>query len=154
MKLPPKYSFEYPGEYKVHKPTKTEKSTMGMDGCVIHTQDKDVKAFVISLSGPDYRGAQLNPDKHKQLLAMATSDYDMREAISSASSIEARERKLPGSSTKVYDYEIKSEEGHWLSTMGVGPDGTMFALMIVSPNNMWGRVEGDMRHLQSTFQLL
>eukprot|EP00879_Flechtneria_rotunda_P006974 GHRR01007321.1.p1 GENE.GHRR01007321.1~~GHRR01007321.1.p1 ORF type:complete len:160 (+),score=56.81 GHRR01007321.1:264-743(+) len=47
----PLYKFEYPADWVTATPTKTEKSTMGMDGMVVNPRSKKELAYVVALGG-------------------------------------------------------------------------------------------------------
>mmetsp|Transcript_25172 Transcript_25172/g.63883 ORF Transcript_25172/g.63883 Transcript_25172/m.63883 type:complete len:261 (-) Transcript_25172:836-1618(-) len=151
--IPAKYSIQYPSDWVVQIPSKTEKSTMGMDIRVHHKKNDDLEAFVIALSGPDYAGVQLSPDPVKQLTTMATSDYELRDAITEKVSLQSSARTVKG--VKFYDYDLESQDRHYLSTMTVGPDGTMYALMVKAPaGRLFARNEPVLRKIAESFTLL
>eukprot|EP00877_Chromochloris_zofingiensis_P002546 jgi/Chrzof1/12292/Cz06g29040.t1_P19-1 len=147
----PLYTFEYPASWEEMIPTKTEKSTMGMDGRVVNPTKKGKEnAFVIALGGKDYADARLT-DLKSTLVAMAGSDPDLREVVSNAIQINQEVKKVAG--RDVYMYDILSDRYRYLSTVSI-KDGTVFGLFIKAPPQTFIADEDDLRHIQKSFQLL
>ncbi|KIZ00295.1 Thylakoid lumenal protein [Monoraphidium neglectum] len=72
----PKYSFEYPPEWKSEVPSKVEKGTQGVDGRVVNPKGKDQRAFVITLgrAGEDNKSFRLT-DLDSTFAGFAGADY-------------------------------------------------------------------------------
>lgn len=151
MNQTPQYSFEYPSEWQEDEITKTEKSTMGMDGRVMDPKHPKERAFVIALGGKDYKDARLVNLK-QTMDAFAGGDADLRAAITDATDIKQVVKKMAGK--EVYMYDITSDRRRYLSTIAQGQDGTMYALFVTASPSAFARKEQQLRHIQDTFVLL
>ncbi|KIY97052.1 thylakoid lumen protein [Monoraphidium neglectum] len=152
----PKYTFEYPGSWQEEPVSKTDKSTMGMDGMVRDPRSKRTKAFVVTLGGKDYAMARLTDAKMaiqagRFSFAMAGSDPDLREAVSNASNMDATKRVIDGVET--YCYDISGDRAHYLAKVAI-KDQTVFGLFVATPVNAWDANQGGMRHVYDSFKLL
>jgi len=150
MNMEPMYTFEYPAEWVEDDVTKTEKSTMGMDGRVLNPKRAKEKAFVIALGGKDYQDARMVNLK-QTMDAFAGGDYDLREALTDATDLKQAESKVNG--REVYYYDIQSDKRRYLSTISQ-KDGTMYALFVTAPPAAFNKNEAGLRHIQETFTLL
>lgn len=148
----PKYSFEYPPDWKSEVPSKVEKGTQGIDGRVVNPKSKDQRAFVITLgrAGEDNKSFRLT-DLDSTFAGFAGADYNLQDALSSANEITRSQREQDG--TTFYQYDIDSPEFRYLSSIAV-KDGKVFALFVRSPARAFGRSEGTLRHIIDTFSLL
>lgn len=145
----PMYSFEYPADWEEETPTKTEKSTMGMDGRVIAPRTRKEMAYVVALGGKDYRDSVLK-DAKTSLTVIAGGDPDMRQALTDGV-VKQDEKRING--TAMYVYDVKSDKRHYLSTIGKKGD-TVYALVVTAPANAYEKDAEGLRHIQETFQLL
>lgn len=146
---PPLYTFEYPASWEEEAPSKTTKSTMGMDGLVLHPKTRKEQAYVVALGGKDYRDSVLK-DARTSLIAIAGGDPDLRQAVTDGE-VKQVERTING--TPMYMYEITSDRRTYLSTIGKKGD-TIFALVVTAPHNAFEQDAADLRHIQDTFKLL
>eukprot|EP00775_Hariotina_reticulata_P003835 gene3835-4092_t len=75
----PKYTFEYPSNWKSEVPSKVEKGTQGIDGRVVNPKTKDQRAFVITLgrAGEDNKSFRLT-DMESTFQSFAGADYDLQ----------------------------------------------------------------------------
>lgn len=146
----PMYTFEYPVSWEEDSVTKTEKSTMGMDGRVIHPKRAKEKAFVIALGGKDYADARMVSLK-QTMDAFAGGDADLRECLSDAYDLQEDARKVDG--RDVFYYDIKSDKRRYLSTISL-KDGTMYALFVTAPVSSFAKDEEQLKHIQNTFKLM
>lgn len=144
-----RYTFEYPADWEEEIPTKTEKSTMGMDGRVIHPRTRKEMAYVIALGGKDYRDSVLK-DAKTSLIVIAGGDPDMRQALSDGV-VQQAEKRING--TDMYVYDVRSDKRHYLSTIGKKGD-TVFALVVTAPTGAFEKDATGLRHIQDTFKLL
>ncbi|KXZ53484.1 hypothetical protein GPECTOR_7g934 [Gonium pectorale] len=103
----PRYTFEYPSGWKEDQPNKVEKGTQGIDGRVVNPRSKDQRAFVITLAraGEDNKSFRLT-DLDSTLSGFAGADYDLQDALSSATKRETSSREVGGYT--FYDYDIES----------------------------------------------
>lgn len=146
---PPLYSFEYPADWTEEIPTKTEKSTMGMDGRVMHPSTRKELAYVVALGGKDYRDSVLK-DARSSLIVFAGGDPDLRQAVTDGK-VEQATKRVNGSDLFVFD--IASDKRRYLSSIGKKGD-TVFALVVTAPANAFERDYAGLKHIQDTFQLL
>lgn len=147
----PKYKFEYPSDWEESPVSKTDKSTMGMDGMVVDPASRGrTKAFVVALGGKDYEMAHLT-DTTSTLRAMAGGDPDLREAVSNASAVSASVKKIQGVET--YCYEIEGDKAHYLAKVAQ-KDGTIFGMFASTPLAAWERNEKGLRMIYDSFTLL
>lgn len=148
----PKYTFEYPQEWKSEVPSKVEKGTQGVDGRVVSPKGKDTRAFVITLgrAGEDNASFRLT-DLDSTFAGFAGADYALQDALSDATNIERSERESNG--ITFYQYDIDSPEYRYLSSIAV-KDGKVFALFVRSPARAFGRNEPALRHIVATFELI
>jgi hypothetical protein len=146
---PPMYSFEYPSDWEEEAVTKTDKSTMGMDGMVKHPSTRKEQAYVIALGGKDYRDSVLK-DAKTSLIVIAGGDPDLRQAVTDGE-VKQVERKING--TPMFTYEITSDKRNYLSTIGKKGD-TVFALVVTAPHAAYEKDAVALKHIQDTFKLL
>eukprot|EP00882_Tetradesmus_deserticola_P006473 GHRQ01006811.1.p2 GENE.GHRQ01006811.1~~GHRQ01006811.1.p2 ORF type:complete len:229 (+),score=54.83 GHRQ01006811.1:261-947(+) len=146
---PPLYSFEYPADWTEEIPTKTAKSTMGMDGLVMHPKTRKELAYVVALGGKDYRDSVLK-DARSSLIVFAGSDPDLRQAVSDGK-VEQATRRVNGND--LYMFDIASDKRRYLSTIGKKGD-TIFALVVTAPSKAFEQDYAALKHIQDTFQLL
>ena len=148
----PKYTFEYPPDWKAEVPSKVEKGTQGVDGRVVNPKGKDQRAFVITLgrAGEDNKSFQLT-DLDSTFAGFAGADYALQDALSDATDISRSEAERDG--VKFYRYDIDSPAFRYLASIAV-KDGKVFALFVRSPARAFGRAEADLRHIIDTFVLL
>lgn len=151
MNQSPQYSFEYPAEWEEDEITKTEKSTMGMDGRVMDPNHPKERAYVIALGGKDYKDARMVNLK-QTMDAFAGGDADLRAAITDATDMKQVVKKVAGK--EVYMYDITSDRRRFLSTIAQGQDGTMYALFVTATPSGFAKKEQQLRHIQDTFVLL
>jgi hypothetical protein len=143
------YSFEYPASWEEQAVTKTDKSTMGMDGMVKHPKTRKEQAYVIALGGKDYRDSVLK-DAKTSLIVIAGGDPDLRQAVSDG---EVKQVSKTINGTPMYMYEINSDKRGYLSTIGKKGD-TVFALVVTAPRAAFTEDAQALRHIQDTFKLL
>ncbi|KAI8467560.1 MAG: hypothetical protein J3K34DRAFT_430131 [Monoraphidium minutum] len=146
----PRYTFEYPVAWEEEPVSKTDKSTMGMDGLVRDPKSRRTRAFVIALGGKDYAMARL-VDSKMAIQAMAGGDPDLREAISNAGSMKATKEMIDGVET--YCYDIDGDRAHYLAKVAI-KDQTVYGLFVVTPAAAWAANQGGMRRVYDTFTLL
>lgn len=148
----PRYTFEYPSNWKPDQPNKVEKGTQGIDGRVVNPRGKDQRAFVITLTraGEDNASFKL-ADIDSTLSGFAGADYDLQDALSGSTNKSATTRQLQGAT--FYDYEIESPDYHYLASVTVS-QGKIFALFVRSPAKTFGPNAEKLRHVISTFKLL
>jgi hypothetical protein len=149
MADPPVYSFEYPADWTEEIPTKTEKSTMGMDGRVMHPSTRKELAYVVALGGKDYRDSVLK-DARSSLIVFAGGDPDLRQAVTDGK-VQQATKRVNGSDLYVFD--IASEKRRYLSSIGKKGD-TVFALVVTAPSSAFEKDYAALKHIQDTFQLL
>ncbi|GLI69716.1 hypothetical protein VaNZ11_014225 [Volvox africanus] len=147
----PKYTFEYPTGWKEEVPNKVEKGTQGIDGRVVNPRSRDQRAFVITLAraGEDNKSFRLT-DLDSTLSGFAGADYDLQDALSSATSRTTSSRELSGNT--FYDYDIDSPEYHYLVTITVS-QGKVFGVFVRSPSKSFAANEAKLRHIVDTFRL-
>ncbi|KAF8073086.1 thylakoid lumenal protein [Scenedesmus sp. PABB004] len=146
---PPLYSFDYPANWEVDIPTKTEKSTMGMDGRVVHPETRKELAYVVALGGKDYRDSVLT-DAKTSLIVFAGSDPDMRQALTDGT---VKQSKVKVNGSDLYVYDIASNRRRYLSSIGKKGD-TVFALVVTAPIAAFERDAAGLQHIQDSFRLL
>lgn len=146
---PAQYSFEYPADWEEAVVTKTDKSTMGMDGMVKHPSTRKEQAYVIALGGKDYRDSVLK-DAKTSLTVIAGGDPDLRQAVTDG---EVKQVSKTINGTPMYMYEITSDKRNYLSTIGKKGD-TVFALVVTAPHAAFDKDGQALRHIQDTFKLL
>ncbi|KAG2444061.1 hypothetical protein HYH02_009004 [Chlamydomonas schloesseri] len=148
----PRYTFEYPAGWKEEIPSKVEKGTQGVDGRVVNPRSKDQRAFVVTLAraGEDNKSFRLT-DLDSTLSGFAGADYDLQDALSSATNRSTSSREVAGAT--FYDYDIESPEYHYLVTITVS-NGKVFSLFVRSPAKSYPANEAKLRHIVDTFRLL
>ncbi|GBF93346.1 hypothetical protein Rsub_06384 [Raphidocelis subcapitata] len=158
----PKYSFEYPVDWKAEVPSKVEKGTQGVDGRVVYPKGKDTRAFVITLgrAGEDNASFRLT-DLDSTFAGFAGADYALQDSLSGATNIERSQRESNGirgggggaANTHTPNACPRPQEFRYLSSIAV-KDGKVFALFVRSPARAFGRNEPALRHIVETFELL
>ncbi|GLC37070.1 hypothetical protein PLESTB_001394800 [Pleodorina starrii] len=148
----PRYTFEYPTGWKEEVPNKVEKGTQGIDGRVVNPRSRDQRAFVITLAraGEDNKSFRLT-DLDSTLSGFAGADYDLQDALSSATNRTTSSREVDGQT--LYDYDIESPEYHYLVTITVS-QGKVFGVFVRSPTKSFAANEAKLRHVIDTFRLL
>ncbi|KAI8467624.1 MAG: thylakoid lumen protein [Monoraphidium minutum] len=148
----PKYSFEYPAEWKSEVPSKVEKGTQGVDGRVVNPKSKEQRAFVITLgrAGEDNKSFKLT-DIDSTFAGFAGADYYLQDALSSANEIGRSQREKDG--ITFFQYDIDSPDFRYLASIAV-KDGKVFALFVRCPARAFSKAEGDLRRIVDTFTLL
>jgi len=148
----PKYTFEYPKSWKSEQPSKSEKGTKGIDGRVVSPKSKDLCAFVITLgrAGEDGKTFILR-DTESTFAGFAGADYNLQDALSSATNIDKTKRTVDG--VDFFDYDIDSPDYRYLASIAV-KDGKVFALFVRSPARAFKSNEAGLRHMQETLRLL
>ncbi|PNW85945.1 hypothetical protein CHLRE_03g198850v5 [Chlamydomonas reinhardtii] len=148
----PRYTFEYPAGWKEEIPSKVEKGTQGVDGRVVNPRGKDQRAFVVTLAraGEDNKSFRLT-DLDSTLSGFAGADYDLQDALSSATNRTTSSREVGGAT--FYDYDIESPDYHYLVAITVS-NGKVFSLFVRSPTKSFPANEAKLRHIVETFRLL
>ncbi|EFJ48657.1 hypothetical protein VOLCADRAFT_109766 [Volvox carteri f. nagariensis] len=148
----PRYTFEYPTGWKEEVPNKVEKGTQGIDGRVVNPRMRDQRAFVITLAraGEDNKSFRLT-DLDSTLSGFAGADYDLQDALSSATNRTTSSREVDDKT--FYDYDIESPEYHYLVTITVS-QGKVFGVFVRSPTKSFTANESKLRHIVGTFRLL
>lgn len=147
-----KYSFKYPATWVTREVSKTEKSTMGMDGRVDDPDSPKTFAYVLALGGKDYADSVLK-DARSSLIAVAGGDPDLRQAMTDGT-VETGTKKVAGvEGGVVYTADVASDRKRFLATVAKKGD-TVFALVVASPARTFGRDEAELRRIQETFTLL
>jgi hypothetical protein len=129
-----------------------EKGTQGIDGRVSSPKGKDLRAFVITLgrAGEDGKTFILR-DTESTFAGFAGADYNLQDALSSATNIEKKKRQVDG--IDFYDFDIDSPDFRYLASIAV-KDGKVFALFVRSPSRSFKSNETALRHMVDTFRLL
>jgi hypothetical protein len=148
----PKYKFEYPTGWKSAVPNKVEKGTQGIDCRVFNPRNKNQQIVVITFgrAGEDNKSFRLT-DIDTTIAGFAGADYDLQDAISSATEKTTSERDIDGQT--YYDVLIDSPDVQYLSTVTVD-QGKVYAMFLKCPTKLFKAEEATLRHVVDTFRTI
>ncbi|CAD7702996.1 unnamed protein product [Ostreobium quekettii] len=149
---PPKYKFQYPASWKPQTVNKVQKGTQGIDSIIVNPRNKSSVMFVIALgrAGEDDKSFKLT-DVETTFQGFVGADYELQDAVQSASSIARTSREVGGE--PFYDYDIDSPNVHVLSTVTVR-GGKIFAFIIKVPTRQYESQPGTFKTALTSFRTL
>jgi len=147
-----KYMFEYPVGWKSARPNKVEKGTQGIDCRVFNPRNKGQQITVITFgrAGEDNKSFRLT-DIDTTIAGFAGADYDMQDALVSATDKVNTQREIAGQI--YYDVQINSPDVSYFATVTFN-EGKVFALFVKSPTKLFKADEAILRHVVDTFKTI
>eukprot|EP00891_Asterochloris_glomerata_P007426 jgi/Astpho2/7426/Aster-02009 len=148
-----KYTFEYPATWKLDTVNKQEKGMQGIDSRVFNTKiGKKQSAFVVTFgrAGEDKKFSKLG-DVEQTLQGFAGADYDLNDALVSATDKKSSSRELDGQI--FYDYEVAGEDLHYLASITLD-SGKVFALFVKSPARTFATERPKLEKVIETFKIM
>eukprot|EP00210_Caulerpa_lentillifera_P008659 g8258.t1 len=148
----PKYSFMYPANWKFQPVNKVQKGTQGIDARVVNPRNRNMAAFAIVLSraGEDDKSYKVT-DVEGTFQGFAGADYDIQDALMSATSTKKSERTVENA--QYYDYEVDSPVAHYLATVTI-KEGKVFAFFVKSPSKEFSENENTLRSVLTSFKTI
>lgn len=148
----PKYSFKYPTDWKFQPVNKVQKGTQGIDARVVNPRNRNMSAFAIVLSraGEDDKSYKVT-DVEGTFQGFAGADYDIQDALMSATSTTKSERTVDDA--QYYDYEVDSPTAHYLATVTI-KNGKVFAFFVKSPSKDFPENENVLRSVLTSFKTI
>lgn len=148
----PKYRFDYPVEWKFQSVNKVQKGTQGIDARVVSPRNRNMAAFVIVLGreGEDDKSYKVT-DVDGTFQGFAGADYDIQDAVMSATNTSQSQRDIDGQS--YFDYQVDSPIAHYLATVTV-KYGKVFAFFVKSPDKDYEENAPMLRKLLESFRTL
>lgn len=149
---PPKYTFQYPSDWKPKTVNKVEKGTQGIDSKIVNPRAKGNEVFVITLgrAGEDDKSFRLT-DVDTTFQGFVGADYELQDAIQNSSGITKTEREVGGQ--KFFDYDIDSPDVRYISTVTV-KNGKIFAFFIKAPTRVFKSKEAMFKGMLSSFRTM
>jgi len=148
----PKYRFDYPANWIFQSVNKVQKGTQGIDARVYNPRNRNMAAFVIVLgrAGEDDKSYKVT-DVEGTFQGFAGADYDIQDAVMSATGTSKMEREIDGQS--YYDYQVDSPVAHYMATVTV-KSGKVYALIVKSPDRDYEDSAPMLKNLVQSFRTL
>lgn len=148
----PKYSFLYPQGWKQITINKVQKGTQGIDSKFIDPKNKNNLVFVIALAreGENSQSFKLT-DIESTFQGFVVADYQLQDAVMSASDIKRTERNV--GDQKFFDYVIKAPNVIYLSSITVD-NGKVFAMFVKTSPRSFEEKEKMYRDMIDSFKTL
>ncbi|KAH7620853.1 putative Thylakoid lumenal 19 kDa protein, chloroplastic [Nannochloris sp. 'desiccata'] len=147
-----KYKFEYPTGWKTQAPNKVEKGTQGIDCRVFNPRNKSQAITVVTFgrAGEDNKSFKVT-DIDTTIAGFAGADYDLQDALSSATDTIRGTRELDGET--YFDIQVDSPDVQYLCSVTVKM-GKVFALFVKCPTKSFKQDEEAFRHVVETFRTI
>ena len=148
----PKYKFDYPVNWTFQPVNKVQKGTQGIDARVFNPRNRNMGAFVIVLgrAGEDNKSFQVT-DVEGTFQGFAGADYDIQDAVMSATNTAKGEREIDGQ--QYYDYQVDSPVAHYMATITV-KEGKVYAFFVKSPDKEYEANAPVFKNILQSFRTL
>jgi len=148
----PKYRFDYPANWTFQSVNKVQKGTQGIDARVYNPRNRNMAAFVIVLgrAGEDDKSYKVT-DVEGTFQGFAGADYDIQDAVMSATATSKMEREIDGQ--QYFDYQVDSPVAHYMATITV-KNGKVFAFFVKAPDRDYEENKPMLKNLIQSFRTL
>lgn len=148
----PKYRFDYPENWTFQSVNKVQKGTQGIDARVSNPRNRNMAAFVIVLgrAGEDDKSYKVT-DVEGTFQGFAGADYDIQDAVMSATKTSKMEREIDGQ--QYFDYQVDSPIAHYMATITV-KNGKVFAFFVKSPDRDYEENAPMLKNILQSFRTL
>lgn len=148
----PQYRFDYPEGWTSQPVNKVQKGTQGIDARVFNPRNRNMAVFVIVLgrAGEDNKSFSVM-DVEATFQGFAGADYDIQDAVMSATNTETTQREIDGQ--KYYDYIVDSPVAHYMATITI-KSGKVFAFFVKSPDSSYSANKPLLTTILQSFRTL